>query len=236
MGKRFRGKPCAYCDGVGATADHVFARNFFPVGDRGHLPQVSACEPCNREKSQLEHYLLSVLPFGGNHPAFSAILANEVPRRLEKNRKLHLELSEGRREVVMQTQHGGRESLTLPFDADRLGRLFEFVAKGLVHHHWQVRVPTDHFVGAGFLSNEGERLFEQLMMRRSKAEARGNLGRELVLYQGVQALDNPTTTLWRFQLYGGIQFGGDPGAPTQAPSNIWASTSRTPMPGLSAPG
>lgn len=235
MGKRFRGKPCAYCDGVGVTADHVFARNFFPVEDRGNLPQVSACEPCNREKSQLEHYLLSVLPFGGNHPASSAILASEVPRRLEKNRKLHAELSDGKREIVMRTRHGVREALTLPFDSDRLGRLFEFVAKGLVHHHWQVRVPTDHFVGAGFLSTEGERLFEQLMMRRSKAEARGNLGLGLILYQGVQALDNPTTTLWRFQLYGGIQFGGDPEAPTQAPSTIWASTSRTPIPGLSAP-
>src|SRR3546814_13523430 len=84
MGKRFKGKPCAYCDGTGDTADHVFARNFFPIEDRAHLPQVSACEPCNRDKSQLEHYLLSVLSFGGNHPASSAIPAGEVPRSEER--------------------------------------------------------------------------------------------------------------------------------------------------------
>jgi hypothetical protein len=236
MGKRFKGKPCAYCDGTGVTADHVFARNFFPVEDRANLPQVSACEPCNREKSQLEHYLLSVLPFGGNHPASNAILAGEIPRRLGKNRKLHLELAEGMSEVLTQAGGEVRENLTLPFHSDKLGRLFEFIAKGLVQHHWHLRVPSDYFVDAGFLNPEGERFFEQLMMRRSRAEARGNLGRGLVLYQGVQTLDNPLTTLWRFQLYGGIQFGGDPDAPTQAPSNIWASTSRNSVPGLSTPG
>src|SRR3546814_1085932 len=73
------------------------------------LPQVSACEPCNRDKSQLEHYLLSVLSFGGNHPASSAILAGEVPRRLEKNRKLHTELANGTREVLLRTGDGTRE-------------------------------------------------------------------------------------------------------------------------------
>src|SRR3546814_1882231 len=109
MGKRFKGKPCAYCDGTCVTADHVFARNFFPIEDRAHLPQVSACEPCNRDKSQLEHYLLSVLSFGGNHPASSAILAGEVPRRLEKNRKLHTELANGTREVLLRTGDGTRE-------------------------------------------------------------------------------------------------------------------------------
>jgi len=236
MGKRFKGRPCAYCDAVGVTADHVFARNFFPVGDRANLPQVSACEPCNREKSQLEHYLLSVLPFGGNHPASSAILAGQVPRRLEKNRKLHAALAGGKREVLLRNENGVSESLTLPFDSTKLSRLFEFVAKGLVQYHWELRVPADYFVGAGFLSREAERFFEQLMSRCSRAEARGDLGRGLILYQGVQTVDNPLTTIWRFQLYGGIQFGGDPQGHSKAVSNIWASTSRKPVPGLSAPG
>lgn len=236
MGKRFQNKPCAYCDGIGVTADHIFARNFFPVADRDNLPQVSACEPCNRTKSELEHYLLSVLPFGGNHPSSSAILATEVPRRLEKNRKLHNALSEGRREILVRYPAGTRESLTIPFDSDKLSRLFVFIAKGLVIHHWQVRIPAEYFVGAGFLSSHGERLFERLMMRRSRAEARGDLGRGLILYQGIQTIENPQTTLWRFRLYGGILFGGDPSAGDEVPSTIWASTSRIAVPGLSGPG
>lgn len=236
MGKRFRNRPCAYCEGIGVTADHIFARSFFPVADRGSLPQVSACEPCNRAKSELEHYLLSVLPFGGNHPSSSAILANEVPRRLEKNRKLHIALYEGRRDMMVRDSEATRPSLTIPFDSDKLSQLFVFIARGLVTHHWQVRIPANYFVGAGFLSSHGERLFEQLMMRRSRAEARGDLGRGLILYQGIQTLENPQTTLWRFRLYGGILFGGDPIAKDEVPSTIWASTSRTAVPGLSGPG
>jgi hypothetical protein len=236
MGKRFKEKPCAYCDGVGVTADHVFARNFFPVEDRANLPQVAACECCNHMKSELEHYVLSVLPFGGHHPSSNAILEAEVPRRLNRNRKLHRELVNGKRDITMQHGRQTRQSMTIPFDSAKLSRLFEYVAKGLVQHHWQARVPSDYFVGAGFLRSTAEPHFEQLMMLPSRAEARGNLGRGLILYQGIQTLQNPLTTLWRFQLYGGAQFGGDPNAQTQLPSNIWASTSRNPMPGLSDSG
>jgi len=216
------------------TADHIFARKFFPVEDRGNLPQVSACERCNGEKSKLEHYLLSILPFGGKHPASSAILAGEVPRRLDKNRKLHAELSDGKRPILIRNADGVHESLLLPFDSDKLSQFFQFVAKGLVFHHWEVRVPSDYFVGAGLLTSDGERLFEQLMRQPSRAEARGNLGRGLILYQGIQTLENSLSTLWRFQLYGGIQFSGDPRLSAEAPSNIWASTTHNLMPGLPA--
>jgi hypothetical protein len=235
MGKRFRNQPCVYCGAPGETADHVFARNFFPVEHRADLPQVSACAPCNRAKSQLEHYLLSVLPFGGNHPASSSMLARDVPRRLDKNRKLHLALTEGQRDVLIEQDGALRESLTIPFDAAKLERLFVFIAKGLAECNWRVRIPTDYFVGAGFLSSEGERLFEQLMLRPARAEARGNLGDGLILYQGVQAIDDPCLTLWRFQVYGGILFGGDPRAAGEVPSTIWASTSRVSVPGLGTP-
>ncbi len=64
MGKRFRGKACAYCGAVGVTGYHIFARNLFPVADRENPTQVSGCEPRNRVKSQLGHYLLTVLPIG----------------------------------------------------------------------------------------------------------------------------------------------------------------------------
>ena len=47
-----------------------------------------------------------------------------VPRRLQKNRKLHLELA--------QHQSGP----TIPLDSDRLEDLFGLVAKGLIWHHW----------------------------------------------------------------------------------------------------
>ena len=70
MGKKHKGKPCAYCfERLSETADHVFARNFFLPSARANLPQVPACSLCNAQKSALEHYLTSVLPFGGRHKA-----------------------------------------------------------------------------------------------------------------------------------------------------------------------
>ncbi len=66
--------------------------------------------------------------------------------------------------------------------------------------------------------------------------APGDLGCGLILYQGIQTIENPQTTLWRFRLYGGILFGGDPSAGDEVPSTIWASTSRIALPGLSGPG
>jgi hypothetical protein len=67
MGKRYKGKTCVYCAAAGAseTGDHLLAREFVPVADRSQIPQVPACRPCNKDKSDLEHYLTAVLLFGG---------------------------------------------------------------------------------------------------------------------------------------------------------------------------
>ncbi|MBJ9939656.1 HNH endonuclease [Burkholderia multivorans] len=64
--KRFRGKRCVYCgrQGISDTGDHVIARAFFPALPARESPAVPACSSCNNAKSQLEHHLLTVLPFG----------------------------------------------------------------------------------------------------------------------------------------------------------------------------
>jgi len=69
MGKRFKGKTCVYCATAGAseTGDHILAREFVPVARRSQIPQVPACRRCNKDKSDLEHYLTAGLPFGGRH-------------------------------------------------------------------------------------------------------------------------------------------------------------------------
>jgi hypothetical protein len=224
--KRFKNKPCVYCGDVGSTGDHIFAREFFPVGDRANLPQVPACASCNGLKSALEHYVLSVLPFGGNHPASSAILRDIIPRRLSNNHKLHLQLAEGHRDVLVNDKGVLRPSITVPIETEKLVSLTASIARGLVAYHWKTIIPPDYFVEAGYLHPEGARLFEQMMMRRSRAEIRGDLGNGLVLYQGVQAIDDENLTLWRFRLYGGVPIGGDPEHPEIVVSSLFASTSR----------
>lgn len=68
MSKKYKGKICVYCvEAESTSTDHVFARKFFLETDRAGLPQVPSCDPCNRAKATLEHYLASVLPFGARH-------------------------------------------------------------------------------------------------------------------------------------------------------------------------
>jgi hypothetical protein len=80
MAKGFKGKTCVYCaTAPAATMDHVFAREFFLPDRRPNLPKVPACAACNGAKSQLEHYLTAVLPFGGQHADGLAHLSEMVP-------------------------------------------------------------------------------------------------------------------------------------------------------------
>ena len=100
MSKKFKGKRCAYCaEREAVTGDHIFAREFFLPSARANLPQAPICRECNNEKSKLEHYLTTVLPFGGQHPTSLENLESMVPKRLRKNAKLHRELAAGQQRV-----------------------------------------------------------------------------------------------------------------------------------------
>jgi hypothetical protein len=85
-----------YCgERESTTPDHVWGRGFCLEQYRDNLPQVPACGKCNGEKSTLEHYLMTVLPFGCQHRDSQATLKTLVPKRLEKNAKLFRELQIG---------------------------------------------------------------------------------------------------------------------------------------------
>jgi hypothetical protein len=124
MGKKYKGKPCVYCgERDSTTADHVWGRGFCLEQYRDNLPQVPACGKCNGEKARLEHYLMTVLPFGGQHRDSQTTLRALVPKRLEKNARLSRELQIG---------YMGDK---LPLRENSVEPLFRFIAKGLVWHH-----------------------------------------------------------------------------------------------------
>lgn len=84
--KKYKDKICVYCrESTSTTADHVFPREFFQKHQRSNLPKVPSCKSCSNEKSKLEHYLLSVLPFGATHSYVHQVLSVDVPKRLERN-------------------------------------------------------------------------------------------------------------------------------------------------------
>jgi hypothetical protein len=129
MSKRFKGKTCVYCAAAPSTrtGDHVFAREFFIDVRRRNLPKVPACEACNNEKSKLEHYLTAVLPFGGRHADSTENLSTLVTPRLAGQGQIWSR--EGGLIVPVRT---------LPVDGEKIGRLFEFITKALLWHHWKV--------------------------------------------------------------------------------------------------
>ena len=131
MSKKFKSQRCAYCaEREAVTGDHIFAREFFLPSARANLPQAPICEQCNNEKSKLEHYLTTVLPFGGSHSASRENLASMVPKRLRKNAKLHRELAAGQQSVSTSDSSGEVvQTIAIPFDSNRLERLFAMSAR-----------------------------------------------------------------------------------------------------------
>jgi hypothetical protein len=224
MGKGFKGKTCVYCAAApAATMDHVFAREFFLVDRRANLPKVPACAACNGAKSQLEHYLTAVLPFGGQHADAAAHLSGMVPGRLARNRKLASGLSAG----LSSTMVPGKETpaMTIPIDPDKVGELFALIAKGLLWQHWQVLLPPDAFgVRAEMLSAAGEQFYNQALAMNSGARVHESLGNGTFSYEGVRSAENPELSAWRFSAFGGLTLGGDPEAPGETSSQIGAMT------------
>src|SRR6059058_2725753 len=131
--KKFRGKPCAYCGAPATGPDHVIGRGFFIPQDRDNLPQVPGCDACNGKKSALETELMALLPFGGRHQAGHANLRDMVPDRLKNNQRLHRQLREGQGRTWAEDDSGLVVAMmTLRVDAERLLKLYEWIARGLL--------------------------------------------------------------------------------------------------------
>ena len=106
-----------------------------------------------------------------------------------------------------------------PFDHVRLDSLFAMIARGLVWNHWQTLLGLGYSAIASTFSDAGEHFFAQMFSGwRTPIRASGNLGNNTFSYQGAQATDCREMSIWRFSMYGGVIFGGDPKVP--GPSSL----------------
>ena len=227
-GKRFKGKTCVYCASrPSATGDHVFAREFFTAGSRGSLPQVPTCDPCNNEKSKLEHYLTAVLPFGGRHAEAHENLKEQVPGRLAKNLRLARELNATRGRTWHLEQGLYRETMTVPLDPEKCHQLFEYIGRGLAWYHWRVYLQPEQTSRALFLSKFGTAYFDRIFTMNAAARVHADLGNGTVNYIGVQAVDRRDLTIWRIKFYGGVAVSGDPNAPEEVATEVAVVTGPT---------
>lgn len=223
--KRFKRKLCVYCcDRLSVTGDHLFAREFFVDAARPNLPQVPACDQCNNEKSRLEHYLTTVLPFGGRHADAHEALEGLVPGRLAKNLRLARVLSAGQGHVWHMENQVIRRAMVVPIDAAQATALFAFIARGLAWLHFSTYLLPEHSSNAIFLSRAGEDYFARLFAMNAANRVHQDLGRGTISYVGAQAVDSPQLTIWRLEFYGGMALSGDPALPGQVATAIGAVT------------
>ena len=214
MSKKFKSKLCVYCaEEPSTSADHVFAREFLLPRHRMNLPKVPACDGCNREKANLEHYLASLLPFGGRHSNARENLETMVPKRLRKNVRLHRALAQGQGTAWGQADTLVVPTMTLPIDSGRFERLFQLIAKGLIWYHWQTYLTAGHFVEVWALTGAGARLFgERLFNLNARARVSANLGKwDLSVPRcpgcGLRAnhcVDCAQITVWHIWVYEGL--------------------------------
>jgi hypothetical protein len=143
-----------------------------------------------------------VLGFGAKHRDAVVNLDTQVRHRLENkaNAPLLRKLKKG------YERSGGT---SVPFEHKPLAELFAMLAKALAWQHFGVRLGDGYSAIASVFTNEGEGFFEQ-MLSRGKVRVSGDLGEGTFRYEGAQGAEYPELTLWRFEIYGGIDFGGDP--------------------------
>ncbi|MEJ6001058.1 hypothetical protein [Paucibacter soli] len=223
--KRFKGKLCVYCSSrPSTTGDHVFARQFFMESARQNLPQAPACETCNNEKSKLEHYLATVLPFGGRHVQAAETLTTLVPGRLAKNLNLARDLNAGRGHVWHMENGVMRLAMVIPIDSEQATSLFGMIARALASLHFGVTLLPEHASGAIFLSSTGQEYYSRVFAMNAARRVHCDLGRGAVRYMGAQSPTTPELTVWRMKFYGGISMSGDPRIPGGVSSEIGAAT------------
>lgn len=208
MSKRFKGKTCVYCNQGESIrqGDHVFAREFFLEDERSNLIKVPACDLCNNEKSKIEHYLTAVLPFGGRHGDAKINLSTKVASRLNKNKKLHKDLAANRGYLHGDPTNGEQgRAMVLPFDGKIYAKLFEYILKALVWHHWNMYIEKDTVLYSTSLSKFGEELFEKnIFSLRCENRITNVLGKNTFRYTGIQVPENKQITFWLFEVYNGL--------------------------------
>jgi hypothetical protein len=227
MSKRFQGKLCVYCSTTpSTTGDHVFSRKFFLGSERANLPKVPSCNACNHEKSLLEHYLTTVLPFGGRHGDARKLLQELVPSRLAKNVGLRRELQAGIGPVLSEELPGLRMVTTaLPFDTRRLLQLCGFITKGLLWHQWAVMLKPHHDLRVLPLTNFGEVHFSRIFSSGgTKNNVTSDYGNGTFSCESAQGIDYPELSVWRFSIFGGLKLGGDPTLPMEESTSIGVIT------------
>jgi hypothetical protein len=208
---KVKGKKCVYCLTVQAEEpDHVFAREFFLPEHRDNLPWAPACGKCNRDKSYLEDYLVSVLAFGGRHEQAREYLMTTVVRRLPNNKRLGREILSSMRPAFSREPSGlFLPTVTIDFDGAKIQSFLMMVARGLAWFHWKTYIGSGFQARALIMTDLRAMAFESLVLQGHNGIRAGrDIGNGAVIYEGLQAPTLPQLTVWKISMYGGVALSG----------------------------
>jgi hypothetical protein len=207
MSKKYIDKPCAYCVGnLPSEPDHIFARGFFLPEDRNNLPKVPACRECNKKKSDLEHYLTAVLPFGARHDSAIDNLTKMVPKRLAKNLPLKRSIQYQWKDVTKIDIRDEDYQLAVSVHPHKILQLFDYIVRGLVLYHWCQYLDSTVAVDIYPVTDVGEMVCDSLLKSARSKRVINNLGNGTIIYKGVQSFEYPQLNVWKIEMYGRMQF------------------------------
>lgn len=230
--KRYKGKDCAYCGEPesSSTNDHVVPRSFFVDVERGpalELPQVAACQKCNREKSALELYVGSSLLIASNHPEANHYRREKVRPRLERNRKLWNELN-----LEAPPRWVSLNGIVQPFhvvkiDSSKIEQLLQMIVRGLYRYHYGKPLSRDMWPHVQMVRPEAEAAMWASVSDYFPANIpriNRDLGRGIFRYSCVQSPAHDGFTTWVMGLHGNISLYGEGGSS----DHWWCMTRPTP--------
>ena len=150
---------------------------------------------------------------GARHSDASVNLRTMVPKRLKRNAKLRGQLA--------RAYSGG----SIPLNRGQIEKLFVFVTKGVLWHHWNVILGKDDCAFATVIRESGVAFVRDILSRfKPLHRVHANLGEGTFSYEGLRTTDSPQSTLWQYSLYGGLRFSENPQIGGDAGSLILAVT------------
>ena len=213
MSKKYKGKTCAYCGKRKSTStgDHVVAREFLPVEERGGLPKVPCCENCNNDKSIIEHYTTTILPFGSNTYYAGNMLRDYVSKRIERNKKLKRELNKLSGTVWAKSKNGLLiPHTTLPVKAEPIIKLINYIVRGLAYYHWGTIITGQYSIDVWPAPLEQIMFFRRYVLSLSKENCiTGNIGNGCIIYKCTRSTDDPRISVWEVIFYNGLIMTGE---------------------------
>ncbi len=128
-----------------------------------------------------------------------------VPPRLERNAKLHRQLSAHRSDFWAQVNSGlWIKTTALPFDGEKLTAYIGYVVRGLMWWHWKVYLDDQCFVLPMCVTQDGQAMVRSMLGLNANARVAENLGNGTIEYVAAQGIDRPDISVWLFDIYGGL--------------------------------